>query len=191
MKIWPGTAYPLGANYDGFGTNFSIFSEVAERVELCLFDEAGNETRVELPEVTGFCWHGYLPMVEPGQRYGYRIHGPWDPENGSRANPAKLLLDPYAKAIEGQVQWDEAIFPYNFGEGPESRNDRDSAPFMPRCVVHQPHFDWTGDRQLYLPWHETIIYETHVKGLTATHAEMPPELAVRMPVWRSRPSSNI
>ncbi len=176
MKIWPGTAYPLGANYDGSGTNFSIFSEIAERVELCLFDAAGNETRVDLPEMTGFCWHGYLPEVEPGQRYGYRIHAPWKPENGHRAIPEKLLLDPYAKAIEGQVQWDEAVFPYNFNEGPESRNDRDSAPFMPRCVVHQPHFDWSGDRQLHLPWHETIIYETHVKGLTATHPEVPPEL---------------
>jgi isoamylase len=176
MKIWPGTAYPLGANYDGFGTNFSIFSEIAERVELCLFDEAGMETRLDLPEMTGLCWHGYLPMVEPGQRYGYRIHAPWDPENGHRGNPQKLLLDPYAKAIDGQVQWDEAIFPYNFEEGPDSYNDRDSAPFMPRCVVHQPHFDWAGDRQLHLPWHETIIYETHVKGLTARHPEVPPEL---------------
>ncbi len=176
MKIWPGTAYPLGANYDGSGTNFSIFSEIAERVELCLFDAAGNETRIDLPEMTGFCWHGYLPEVEPGQRYGYRVHAPWEPENGHRGNPEKLLLDPYAKAIEGQVQWDEAIFPYNFSEGPESRNDRDSAPFMPRCVVHQPHFDWSGDRQLHLPWHETIIYETHIKGLTATHPEVPPEL---------------
>jgi isoamylase len=176
MKVWPGTMYPLGAVYDGSGTNFSIFSEIAERVELCLFDAEGNETRLELPEMTGYCWHGYLPGVEPGQRYGYRVHGPWDPENGHRANPAKLLLDPYAKAIAGQVQWDEAVFPYSFEGGPEVRNDLDSAPFVPRSVVHQPHFDWSGDRQLQVPWHETVIYETHVKGFTTSHPEVPPEL---------------
>ena len=176
MKVWPGILYPLGAYYDGFGTNFSVFSEVAERVELCLFDEEGNETRIDLPEVTGYCWHGYFPSIEPGQRYGFRVHGPWDPDNGHRCNPAKLLLDPYTKAIEGQVHWNEAVFPYSFEAGPEVRNDFDSAPFMPRCVVHQPHFDWTGDRRLQLPWHETIIYETHVKGLTATHPGIPPEL---------------
>ncbi|MGB5986616.1 MAG: glycogen debranching protein GlgX, partial [Desulfobacterales bacterium] len=168
--------YPLGASYDGSGTNFSLFSEVAERVELCLFDEQDHETRIDMPEVTGYCWHAYLPMVEPGQRYAFRVHGPWDPSNGQRCNPAKLLLDPYAKAIDGQVQWDEAIFPYRFEEGPDSTNDSDSAPFMPRCVVHQPHFDWSGDRRLQLPWHETVIYETHLKGLTVMHPEIPPEL---------------
>ena len=112
MKIWPGTPYPLGATYDGAGTNFSLFSEVAERVELCLFDEAGRETRMDLPEVMGYCWHGYLPGVEPGQRYGFRVHGPWAPEQGHRCNPAKLLLDPYAKGIDGDITWDEAVFPY-------------------------------------------------------------------------------
>jgi glycogen operon protein len=176
MKVWPGMVYPLGATYDGSGTNFSLFSEVAERVELCLFDEDGNETRVEMPEVTGFCWHAYLPLVEPGQRYGYRVHGPWDPSKGHRCNPSKLLLDPYAKAIEGQVKWDEAVFPYHFEDGPDSRNDSDSAAFMPRCVVHQPHFDWSGDRRLQLPWHETIIYETHVKGFTTKHPDIPDDL---------------
>lgn len=176
MKVWPGTPYPIGPVFDGSGTNFSLFSEIAERVELCLFDEQKNETRIDLPEVTGFCWHGYLPDVEPGQRYGYRVHGPWEPENGHRCNPAKLLMDPYAKAIEGQVQWDEAVFPYPFDAGFEVKNDSDSAPFMPRCVVHQPHFDWEGDRRLQIPWHETIIYETHVKGLTARHPEVPLEL---------------
>ncbi len=176
MKVWPGHPYPLGAVYDGSGTNFSLFSEIAERVELCLFDEDGGETRIDLPEVTGYCWHAYLPTVEPGHRYGFRVHGPWDPSTGHRCNPAKLLLDPYAKAIEGQIQWDEAIFPYRFDEGPDTLSDTDSAPFMPRCVIHQPHFDWSGDRRLQLPWHETIIYETHVKGLTATHPEVPPEL---------------
>lgn len=172
-KVWPGMPYPLGAVFDGSGTNFSLFSEVAERVELCLFDDDGNETRVDLPEVTGYCWHGYLPKVEPGQRYGFRVHGPWDPDRGIRCNPNKLLLDPYAKSIEGQVNWDEAVFPYLFSEGPNARNDKDSAPFVPRSVVNQPHFDWAGDRRLQLPWHETVIYEVHVKGFTAQHPAVP------------------
>ncbi len=176
MKVWPGQAYPLGAVYDGFGTNFSLFSEIAERVELCLFDEAGDETRLELREVTGYCWHAYLPSVEPGQRYGFRVYGPWDPGNGHRCNPDKLLLDPYAKAIDGRVRWDESVFPYSFDEGHEVRSESDSAAAMPKCVVHQPHFDWSGDRKLGLPWHETIIYETHVKGLSARHPEVPAEL---------------
>ncbi len=176
MKVWPGLPYPLGANYDGSGTNFSLFSETAEQVELCLFDEEGNETHIELPEVTGYCWHGYLPAVEPGQRYGYRVHGPWDTANGHRFNPAKLLLDPYAKAIDGQIKWDEAVFPYRFEDGPDSLSESNSAPYMSRSVVHQPHFDWSGDRRLQLPWHETVIYETHVKGLTATHPDVSPEL---------------
>ncbi|MDY6824486.1 MAG: glycogen debranching protein GlgX [Thermodesulfobacteriota bacterium] len=176
MKILPGTSFPLGAVYDGAGTNFSIFSEIADRVELCLFDENAAETRVELPEVTGFCWHGYLPAIEPGQRYGYRVHGPWEPENGHRCNPAKLLLDPYAKALAGQVEWNEAVFPYPFAEGPDVQSETDSAPFVPKCVVQQPHFDWTGDRRLHLPWHETIIYETHVKGFTMQHPDIPEEL---------------
>ena len=176
MKVWPGTPFPIGPVFDGAGTNFSLFSEIADRVELCLFDENGSETRLDLPEVTGFCWHGYLPEVEPGQRYGYRVHGPWDPENGHRCNPAKLLLDPYAKATEGQITWDEAVFPYPFEAGFEVKSDTDSAPFMPRCVVHQPHFDWEGDRRLQMPWHETIIYETHVKGLTMRHPDVPDEL---------------
>ncbi|MDZ7700367.1 MAG: glycogen debranching protein GlgX [Deltaproteobacteria bacterium] len=176
MKVWPGQPYPLGAVFDGAGTNFSLFSEIAERVELCLFNDEGQETRIDLPEVTGYCWHGYLPTVEPGQRYGFRVHGPWEPARGHCCNRAKLLLDPYAKAMDGQVQWNEAVFPYLFDGGPEAPSDSDSAPFMPKCVVHQPHFDWSGDRRLQLPWHETIIYETHVKGLTALHPEVPAEL---------------
>ena len=175
MKVWPGQPYPLGAVYDGAGTNFSLFSEIAESVQLCLFDEAGHETPVDLPEVTGYCWHGYLPAVEPGQRYGFRVHGPWDPASGHRCNPAKLLLDPCTKAVEGQVRWDEAVFPYSFRDGDDVKDDRDSAPFMPRCVVHQPYFDWSGDRRLQLPWHETILYETHVKGFTARFPDIPPE----------------
>ncbi|MDO3379880.1 glycogen debranching protein GlgX [Geoalkalibacter halelectricus] len=176
MKVWPGNPYPLGSTYDGAGTNFSLFSEIAERVELCLFDQEGRETHIDMPEVTGYCWHAYLPGVEPGQRYGYRVHGPWKPEEGHRCNPAKLLLDPYAKAIEGQIEWDEAVFPYRFDEGPDSLSDLDSAPFVPRSVVHQPHFDWNGDRRLQRPWHETIIYETHVKGFTARHPDIPEEI---------------
>lgn len=176
MKVWPGQPYPLGAVYDGSGTNFSLFSGIASRVELCLFDDEDKETCVDLPEATGFCWHGYLPSVKPGQRYGYRVHGPWDPANGHRCNPAKLLLDPYAKAIEGEVRWDEAVFPYRFQDGPEVCSDSNSAAGMPRCVVHQPQFDWSGDRRLQLPWHETVIYEAHVKGLTATHPDIAPEL---------------
>ena len=176
MKVWPGNPYPLGATYDGAGTNFSLFSEVAERIELCLFDELGRETRIDLPEITGHCWHGYFPDVEPGQRYGFRIHGPWAPEHGHRCNPAKLLLDPYAKGIDGDVRWDEAMFAYPFSAGPDARNDGDSAPFMPRCVVQQPFFDWAGDRLLQRPWHETIIYELHVKGFTAQHPDIPAEL---------------
>ncbi|MFO7655010.1 MAG: glycogen debranching protein GlgX [Candidatus Krumholzibacteriia bacterium] len=176
MKVWPGQYYPLGASFDGAGTNFSLFSEVAESVDLCLFDDDGRETRVELPEVTAYCWHAYLPRVEPGQRYGFRVHGPWDPRAGHRCNPNKLLLDPYGKAVEGHVRWDEAVFPYRFADGPDSFNDDDSAPFMPRSVVHQPYFDWSGDRRLQLPWHEAVIYEVHIKGFTAQHPDLPPDL---------------
>jgi isoamylase len=176
MKIWPGSPYPLGATYDGAGTNFSLFSEVADRVELCLFDEQGGETRIDMQEVTGHCWHGYFPGIVPGQRYGFRVYGPWEPEHGHRCNGAKLLLDPYAKAIDGDLHLDEAVFPYRFADGPEERNDLDSASFMPKCIIQQPYFDWSGDRQLQRPWHETIIYELHVKGFTAQHPDVPAEL---------------
>ncbi len=176
IKVWPGQPYPLGAVYDGAGTNFSIFSESAEKVELCLFDEKDHETRIELPEVTGHCWHGYFPKIESGQRYGYRVYGPWDPDNGYRTNPAKLLFDPYAKAIDGEIVWDDSLFPYRMGGDPKIKSDTDSAPFLPKCVVHQPYFDWSGDRVLGIPWHDTIIYETHVKGFTAKHPLIPEEL---------------
>jgi isoamylase len=176
VRIWPGEAYPLGASHDGAGTNFSVFSEIADRVELCLFDDDGLETRVELPEVTGFCWHGYLPDVGPGQRYGYRVHGPYEPENGHRCNPNKLLIDPYAKAIEGQVEWDEAVFGYHFDDPHGPPNHEDSARLMPRSVVINPFFDWGNDRHPRTPWHETVIYETHVKGLTIQHPDVPEEL---------------
>ena len=175
-KVWPGNNYPLGAFYDGAGTNFSIFSEIADRVELCLFDEGGTETKFDLPEVTSFCWHGYLPNVGPGQRYGFRVHGPWKPEEGHRCNPAKLLLDPYARAVEGQVRWNEAVFAYSFDNPDGPSNDIDSAAFMPKCVVTTPYFDWGNDRHPRTQWHETIIYEVHVKGFSINHPEVPAEL---------------
>ncbi|NMH96479.1 glycogen debranching protein GlgX [Pseudonocardia acidicola] len=175
MRPWPGSAYPLGASYDGAGTNFAIFSEVAEQVELCLFSDDGEETRVRMTEVDGFVWHCYLPNVEPGQLYGYRIHGPYDPARGLRCNPNKLLIDPYAKALDGPVKWDEAVFGYTFSD-PDSRNDADSAPFVPKSVVVNPYFDWGSDRPPKIPYHETVIYEAHVKGLTIQHPEIPEEL---------------
>ena len=175
-KVWPGSNYPLGPSHDGTGTNFSVFSEVADRVELCLFDEDGTESRFDLPEVTSFCWHGYLPGVGPGQRYGFRVHGPWKPEDGHRCNPAKLLLDPYARAIEGQVKWNEAVFSYSFDNPDGPSNDIDSAPFMPKCVVTTPYFDWGNDRHPRTQWHETIIYELHVKGFSINHPAVPTEL---------------
>ena len=172
MEIWPGTAYPLGATYDGSGTNFTLFSEVAERVELCLFSADGDETRFELPEVDGFVWHAFLPGVEPGQRYGYRVYGPYDPAHGLRCNPNKLLLDPYAKAIDGTIQWDESLFGYHFGD-PDSVNDDDSATHMPKCVVVNPFFDWATDRSPRHPYAESVIYEAHVKGMTAAASRDP------------------
>lgn len=176
ITIWPGAPYPLGATYDGAGTNFSLFSDLAERVELCLFDENGTETRVDLPEVIALCWHGYVPGIEPGQRYGYRVHGPWDPANGHWFNSSKLLLDPYAKAIEGDVQWNEAVFPYHFADPDDSKNELDSAPFVPKSVVTNPYFDWRNDHAPRTPWHRTIIYEAHVKGFTARHPGIPEEI---------------
>jgi glycogen operon protein len=145
---------------------------VAERVELCLFDAAGAETRVQLPEVDGFVWHAFLPGIEPGQHYGYRVYGPNDPKNGLRCNPNKLLLDPYAKAIDGTIEWDEALFGYHWGD-PDSQNDDDSAAHLPKCVVINPFFDWGVDRPPQHPYHETVIYETHVKGMTRTHPDLP------------------
>ncbi|MBV9121330.1 MAG: glycogen debranching protein GlgX [Chloroflexi bacterium] len=174
MKVWPGQPYPLGATYDGAGTNFAVFSEVAECVELCLFED-GHESRVELPEVDAFCWHGYLPDVGPGMRYGYRAHGPWAPEEGNRCNPAKLLLDPYARAVDGEVEWNPAVFPYVFGSEDEA-DGQDSAPYVPRSLVVNPYFDWAGDRPPRRPLNQTVIYEAHVKGLTKLNPDIPEDI---------------
>ncbi|MBS43597.1 MAG: glycogen debranching enzyme GlgX [Nocardioides sp.] len=174
--MWPGHPYPLGATFDGTGTNFALFSEAADRVELCLFDgpdgEELTETRIEVTECDAFVWHCYLPKVQPGQRYGYRVHGPWDPERGLRCNPAKLLLDPYAKATSREIEWDQSLFGYTFGDE-DSRNDDDSAAHMTLGVVINPYFDWEGDRPPRIPYNESVIYEAHVKGLTMTHPDVP------------------
>ncbi|MFN8585640.1 MAG: glycogen debranching protein GlgX [Dehalococcoidia bacterium] len=176
LRVWPGRPFPLGASFDGAGTNFALFSEVAERVELCLVDDQGRETRVDLPEVTSLCWHGYLPDVYPGQRYGFRVHGPWDPATGHRCNPAKLLLDPYARAIEGSIEWNPALYPYNLGAEDDSPNLEDSAPFVPKAVVANPFFDWGNDRPPSVPKHNTVIYEVHVRGFTSQHPDLPEEI---------------
>jgi glycogen operon protein len=176
LEIWRGKAYPLGATYDGSGTNFALFSEVAERVELCLFDADGTETaRLTLPEVDGFIWHGFVPNIEPGQRYGYRVTGPYDPSAGHRCNPNKLLLDPYAKAIDGTFDWNQSLFGYTFGDE-DSRNDDDSAASMPKSVVINPYFDWGVDRPPNHEYADSVIYEAHVKGLTETHPDIPEQI---------------
>ncbi|HEY3747985.1 MAG TPA: glycogen debranching protein GlgX [Pseudonocardiaceae bacterium] len=175
MRLWPGRPYPLGATYDGVGTNFALFSETAESVELCLFDEQGNETTATLPETDGFIHHGYLLGAGAGQRYGYRVDGPYDPDKGLRCNPSKLLIDPYAKAISPEVNWDESLFGYRF-DAPDERNDLDSAGHVPHSVVVSPFFDWANDRPPRTPYNETVIYEAHVKGLTMRHPDVPEQL---------------
>ncbi len=173
-QVWVGSPFPLGPDWDGNGTNFSLFSENAERVELCLFDAAGNEERIDLHERTAFNWHCYLPGVGPGQRYGYRVHGPYNPRRGVRFNPAKLLIDPYAKQIDGAVRWNEAnVLPYVPSSDPDADltiDTSDSAHAVPKSVVIDPSFDWQDDELVRprIPWHETVIYEAHVKGFTQT-----------------------
>ncbi|QBI18212.1 glycogen debranching enzyme GlgX [Egibacter rhizosphaerae] len=176
MHHWPGRPYPLGATWDGTGTNFSLFSEHAEEVELCLFGARGKERRITMADRTAYNFHCYLPGVGPGQRYGFRVHGPWEPEAGHRFNPDKLLIDPYAKAIDGGVDWDESVFGYRMGEDDRVRDDRDSAPHVPRAIVANPYFDWGEDRHPLTPWTDTVIYETHVRGLTMQHPDVEPEL---------------
>jgi isoamylase len=176
MEVWPGQPYPLGASFDGTGTNFSLFTEVADRVELCLFDGAGNEHRLDLPEQTALCWHGYVPNLRPGQLYGFRVHGPYEPLLGLRCNSSKVVLDPYAKAIAGGVHWNESIFPYRLGDDDLVEDASDSGPYMPKSVVIDPWFMWEDDRRPRTPWHETVIYEVHVKGFTYQHPEIPANL---------------
>ena len=176
--LWPGKVYPLGATWDGKGTNFALFSENATVVELCLFDKDNQEMRLELTEVSKFVWHGYVPGVAPGQRYGYRVHGPWEPEQGHRFNPNKLLIDPYTKAIDGNVGNGPELFGYSW-DSPEKDlcfSELDDANLMPKCIVVDQSFDWGDDDLLRTPWHETIIYETHVKGFTMQHPDIPEEL---------------
>jgi isoamylase len=173
----PGRPFPLGAMWDGHGTNFSLFSEHAECVELCLFDDADRETRVELRDRIAFNWHGYLPGIGPGQRYGFRVHGPYDPAAGHRFNPRKLLIDPYAKAIEGPIAFQAArVFPYAPGGDDLVPDGEDDAAAIPKCVVIDEGFDWEGDARLEIPWHETVIYETHVRGFTRLHPGVRPDL---------------
>jgi isoamylase len=182
--VWPGTAYPLGAAYDGAGTNFSLFSEVAQRVELCLIAKDGTETRVELDEVDSYVWHAYLPTVSPGQRYGFRVHGPWNPAAGLRCDPSKLLLDPYGKAFHGTFDFTQALYSYDLGaRAPGVDPSLSGAPPMVDSLGHtmtsvviNPFFNWVDDRAPRTPYHETIIYEAHVKGMTQQHPGVPQEL---------------
>jgi len=179
-KVLPGKPYPLGANWDGKGVNFAIFSETATKAELCLFDAPASKSereRISFREVTGHVWHAYIPDLHPGQIYGYRIHGPYEPEAGLRFNPAKLVADPYAKAISGRVNWEAPVFGYQSGhqDADLSRDDQDDAWGMPKCVVIDPSFDWEDDSTPRTPWNRTVIYEVHVKGVTARHTEVAPE----------------
>ncbi|MEU6244488.1 glycogen debranching protein GlgX [Streptomyces sp. NPDC047024] len=175
MQVWPGEAYPLGATYDGAGTNFAVFTEAADRVELCLLHDDGSETAVELRESDAFVRHAYVPGIMPGQRYGFRVHGPYEPGRGLHCNSAKLLLDPYAKAVSGKVRWGEEVYGYHF-DAPDQRNDLDSAPHTMASVVINPYFDWGDDRPPRTDYHHTVIYEAHVKGLTMRHPDLPEEL---------------
>ena len=178
-EIKPGNPLPLGATFDGTGVNFSVFSETAERIDLCLFDGDGREQAIPLPEKDAFRWHGYVPGIRPGQRYGFRVFGPWDPQSGLRANPAKLLLDPYARAIDGDMRIEPAVFGHVIGPDGSATNDQnteDSAPFVPRSVVVDPAFDWGRDAPPDHARHRSIIYEAHVKGFTKLRQDLPPEI---------------
>ncbi len=233
IPVWPGHPYPLGATYDGAGTNFSLFSEIAEKVELCLIDRDGHETRIELDEVDGYVWHAYLPTISPGQRYGYRVSGPFDPAEGHRCDPSKLLLDPYGKAFDGGFDGHPSLYSYALPDPdtdsrdpapdsepapesagsddaaptdePEDRgnegngNEQESADELPHLdslghtmttVVINPFFDWASDRHPRRPYHQTVIYEAHVKGMTATHPMCPTTSAAPTPASRIRQSSS-
>lgn len=180
MRVWPGQSYPLGATWDGSGVNFALFSENATEVELCLFDgpKGEQETRIQVTEQNDQVWHIYLPEVRPGQRYGYRVHGPYAPEEGHRFNPAKLLRDPYARAFSGMNEWNDALFGYVIGHPDEdlSKDDRDSAPYSPKSLVVDSAFSWGNDASPRTPWDKTIIYEVHVKGFSRLHPKVPEKL---------------
>ena len=181
INTFPGTPYPLGATWDGHGVNFALYAENATGVELCLFDQRMGATQsasVQMLERTHHMYHVYIPGIKPGQLYGYRVHGPYDPANGHRFNPAKLLIDPYAKAIAGTIEWDDALFGYEVGHdnGDLQISNTDSAPFIPKSVVINNHFDWSDDKPPKTPYHKSIIYETHVKGFTKLHPDIPKEI---------------
>jgi len=173
--FWRGEPFPLGASFDGHGTNFALFSESASKVELCLFDEDGKEQRLTLPDEHAHVHHGYLRGIRPGQRYGYRVHGEWNPAEGKRSNPNKLLLDPYAKAVEGDVEWTPAVFGHDV-KSPGAASQLDSAHAVPRSIVVDDTFNWGNDTSPRTPWHKTCIYEAHVRGLTMTHPDVPEHL---------------
>jgi isoamylase len=178
MDVYPGRPYPRGATYDGTGVNFAVYSQVASRVEVCLFDAADPTKeigRFDLPEVTEFVWHGYVPGMEPGTLYGFRVHGPYDPAKGHRCNPHKLLLDPYAKALHGEVDWKQPVFGYTMGhaDGDLARDEQDSAAGVPKSVVVSDFFDWGNDHRPNIPWRKTVVYEAHVRGLTKLHPAVP------------------
>lgn len=191
-EIWPGSSSPLGATWDGEGVNFAIFSENADKVELCLYGPDGVEEqiRITMPEKTDQVWHLYLPDAGPGQVYAYRVHGPYEPEEGHRFNPQKLLLDPYAKTIIGTIKWDDSLFGYTVGHKKEdlSKDDRDSGPFIPKCMVIDPAFDWGDDKAPGTPWYRSVIYELHVKGFTALHPDVSPEMRGTYAGLASQPS---
>ncbi|HUB58535.1 MAG TPA: glycogen debranching protein GlgX [Mycobacterium sp.] len=182
VTVWPGSNYPLGATFDGGGTNFALFSEIAEKVELCLIDRGGHETRIRLDEVDGYVWHAYLPTVSPGQRYGFRVHGPFDPAAGHRCDPSKLLLDPYGKSFNGEFTFGQALYSYDLAVAAEDPAQTGTPPQIDSLghtmtsVVINPFFDWATDRAPRRPYHETIIYEAHVKGMTETHPAIPEAL---------------
>ena len=178
MRVWPGQPYPLGATWTGLGVNFAIVSAHATRVDLCLFDSAEAtrpSTCVPLPEHTDMVWHGYLPDIRPGQLYGYRVHGPYDPSQGQRFNPNKVVIDPYAKSVGRIVRWDDSMFGYVIGDAQSdlSFDTRDNAAFAPLAAVIDPSFTWGDDRPPKTPWHKTVIYEMHVKGFSKMNPDIP------------------
>lgn len=178
MQIRPGSMYPLGASYDGAGVNFALYSQVAQKVELCLFDEHDAETRIEMTEQNSYVWHNYIPGLQPGQRYGYRVYGPYDPVHGLRCDPNKLLLDPYAKAIEGNIDGDESLFSYWFKspDDTSAMNGLDSAAHTMKSAVINPYFDWGNDQHPYISYHDSVIYEAHVRGMTNLNMDVPPDI---------------